>query len=567
MSTTGDLKDKSAVAATAVESDSLEVGSAKDFIVSTNAEDFQDKYDPIHNGAVKRGLTQRHVSLIIIGSSIGTALFIGVYTPLMRAGSLPLFLGFVIYAFTVMYVLMQCVAEMCSWLPIPGSMFHFAARFVDPALGFASGWMYLYGAMMFVCVEMVAAAGVVGYWTDINPGAWITIFIALSVFMNFLAVRFYGETEFCSSMLKVFLIVGLMIFAFISMLGGNPNHDRYGFRNWKDGLWKEYLVEGNTGKFLAFWSVLIYAAFAVGGPDVLMMISGETKNPRKNIAIAGRKSYIRIYLFYLGGIFFMNTLCSANNATLIASVGGSGAASSPWVIGIKETAGVKGLDNLVNAIIMTSAWSCGNGYLYSSSRTLYSLSLAGYAPRIFSKCSKRGTPYYAVLVISLICCISFLSVSNGSAVAFNWFANLATSALLCTYIIIFVVYLQWRRAMIAQGFGMKAAYYTAPFKMQPYATYFGLFFSILILFFNGFSIFFPGEFSASGFFTAYFAPIFFIFLFVFWKVYKKTHLRSPLEADITTGKDIIDREDEAIPPEPEVKGWRKVRKLFYNICY
>lgn len=42
--------------------------------------------------------------------------------------------------------------------------------------------------------------------------------------------RWYGETEFYISILKVILIFGLFLFTFITMVGGNPLHDVYGFR-------------------------------------------------------------------------------------------------------------------------------------------------------------------------------------------------------------------------------------------------------------------------------------------------------------------------------------------------
>ena len=35
---------------------------------------------------------------------------------------------------------MQSLGEMATWLPLPGAIPQFAARYVDPALGFAVGW-------------------------------------------------------------------------------------------------------------------------------------------------------------------------------------------------------------------------------------------------------------------------------------------------------------------------------------------------------------------------------------------------------------------------------------------
>ena len=48
--------------------------------------------------------------------------------------------------------------------------------------------------------------------------------------LNLITVKWYGESEFWLSMGKVILIVGLILYTFITMLGGNPEHDRFGFR-------------------------------------------------------------------------------------------------------------------------------------------------------------------------------------------------------------------------------------------------------------------------------------------------------------------------------------------------
>ncbi|EFY84454.1 hypothetical protein MAC_09511 [Metarhizium acridum CQMa 102] len=57
-----------------------------------------------------------------------------------------------------------CVAEMCAYLPIRGSIF----EFVDPALGFAMGWTYFYAGVMLVCAEYSAVATLMQYWKNEN---------------------------------------------------------------------------------------------------------------------------------------------------------------------------------------------------------------------------------------------------------------------------------------------------------------------------------------------------------------------------------------------------------------
>ncbi|KNA98319.1 hypothetical protein FOXG_02693 [Fusarium oxysporum f. sp. lycopersici 4287] len=56
------------------------------------------------------------------------------------------------------------VGEMASWLPIPGPVPIFAARFVDPALGFALAWNYWYQFAIGVPIEVTVSAVIVNYW-------------------------------------------------------------------------------------------------------------------------------------------------------------------------------------------------------------------------------------------------------------------------------------------------------------------------------------------------------------------------------------------------------------------
>lgn len=544
--------------------------------ISSGATDFADRIDVEKYGETKRKLSSRHVALMIIGQSIGTGLYVGLKTPLMTSGSFSLFLGFVLWAVTMVWPLMLAVGEMCTYLPIKGSFLHFASRWLDPAMGFTITMMYLYTSLMYICVEVVAFASIISYWTDALPAIFITVGLVSILFFNVFGVNWYGEIEFVSSILKVILIVGLMLFALISMCGGNPKHDAYGFQHWHEGgLFKEYLVEGATGKFLGFWNVLIYAAFACGGADMLGMVAGEISQPRKNIALAAKRTYIRIYLFYIGGIFFMNTLCSSINPDLVAAAasGRAGAASSPWVIGIKSV-GVHGLDSLVNAVVMTSAWSCGNGFTYGAARTAYSAALAGQLPRSFSYCLNNGCPIVCVVFSLVIGCLSYMSVSESSATVFNWFINLATTGLLCTYAVIWMCYFKFKKIVKVQETDhADPKYFKLPSWAYPWLAYWGMFLNCLVLFFNGFWIFFPGQWSVANLFTSYFAPALFPFLYFGWKFAKKTHWRSAEEADITTGKLEIDEEEaleaEMIAANPKKDGlvwkiWYKVADFCFN---
>jgi len=109
--------------------------------------------------------------------------------------------------------------------------------------------------------------------------------------------------------MKIALIIGLILAGLVVDLGGGPDHDRRGFRYWKHpGAFNTYLVNGNTGRFLAFWSSLISAAFSYGNIQVVALSGTETRNPRKIIPEATKKTFYRVFFFYFLSIFIVGLI-------------------------------------------------------------------------------------------------------------------------------------------------------------------------------------------------------------------------------------------------------------------
>ena len=160
-----------------------------------------------------------------------------------------------------------------------------------------------YAAAITLCVEISAAAVVIGYWDEnghVNVAVWIALIMLLVIFLNVFAVSIYGEAEFIFASVKILTIVGLLIMAFIVTLGGGPKHDRVGFRFWKNpSAMKEYDSKGDTGRFLGLFSVLINAAFSYSGVEMVAVAAGEAEDPRRNIPKAVRRVFWRILVFYV----------------------------------------------------------------------------------------------------------------------------------------------------------------------------------------------------------------------------------------------------------------------------
>lgn len=107
-----------------------------------------------------------------------------------------------------------------------------------------------------------------------------------------------------------------------------------------------------------------------------------------------------------------------------------------------------------------------------------------------------------------------------------------------TFVMMFVTFMGWYRARIAQGLDTASLYYIAPF--TPWSAYSGLVIGTCALIFVGFDQFAP--FSVQGFITSYFCLPYSAGLFIFWKFYKKTSFVDPTVADLVTGKAEIDEE-------------------------
>lgn len=351
-----------------------------------------------------------------------------------------------------------------------------------------------YSSAILLCAEISAASIVIQYWPGadgISVAVWISIIIVVVIILNIFAVQIYGEAEFVFASIKIITIVGLLILAFIVDLGGGPNHDRLGFRYfWKNpGAMKEYDSAGNTGRFLGLFSVLVNAAFSYGGVELVAVAAGEAENPRKNIPKAVRRVFWRILFFYVFGSLAIGVLISSDDSHLLKAQkdGLAGAARSPWVIGI-QNAGIHVLPSIINAVILTSASSSANAFLYTGSRYLFALAQNRQAPGFLLRCSKAGVPYYCVAITASISALTYLSVRKGGpAKAFSWFQNLTTIASLFTWCSICIAYLQFYKALKAQGVDRNTLAFKS--KFQPYTAWFAFSYFAVIIIFNGFNVF------------------------------------------------------------------------------
>lgn len=400
--------------------------------------------------------------------------------------------------------------------------------------------------------QLTAAALVISYWVDrdeINPGAWITIFLVTIICINYFGVRFFGEFEFWLSSFKVIVIIGLILLSFILMLGGGPEGDRKGFRYWEDpGAFNTFIDDGSAGKFYAFWATMVDATFAYLGTELVGVTVGEAQNPRRAIPRAVKLTFFRIVLFYVISVLLVGTLVPYDSKLLAFATSGSSstAAASPFVVAIK-LASIPVLPDILNACILIFVFSAANSDLYIATRTAYGLAREGKAPRILARTDSRGVPIYALCLASLFALLAYMNVSSSSEKVFGYFVNLVTIFGLLTWISILVAHIYFVRARRAQNVDERSLAFKAPLGI--YGSYGACAFCILISLTKSYYVFTHspkwGHFDYKTFITAYLGiPVYLILIFGY-KFWTKCKGVDPKTADLWTGKDVIDREETA----------------------
>jgi amino acid transporter len=506
---------------------------------------------------LERGLKSRHVQFLAIGGAIGTGLFVGSGGILADTGPAPLFMAYLSMMILV-WSIMNNLAEIVTYLPMRGiTVPYFVGRFVDPSLSFASGWNYWYAYAMLVGAEASAAGIIIEYWDPpVHIAVWITIVLIVMLLLNIIAVGFFGEAEFWFASIKLITICGLIILGIVIFFGGGPDQTRVrGFAYWENpGAFKEYNAPGALGHFLGYWHAFIAAGFAfITSPELIAIAAGETVAPRRNIPKAARRFIWRLAVFYGVSSLIIGILVPSDDPQLL---GASNASASPFVIGIKNV-GIPALNHIINAAILTSAWSAGNSFLYSGSRVLYSMALNGQAPKIFGKTNKLGVPWAAVLATWSIGLLAYLNVTNSGATVFTWFMNISTMSGFIAWIIVAITYLRFRKAMEFNNM-----WHVLPYKtpLQPYATYFVLVILILLTLTSGFQIFIKGNWVVSDFIAAYVTlPIFFA-LYLGHKAVYRTRFFIPIEEiDVVSGKKEMDEleamDEPRVPKNFLQKAW------------
>ncbi|KAJ1658245.1 hypothetical protein IWQ61_002481 [Dispira simplex] len=492
-------------------------------VVISNEKDNESIAGDKEGGGVElnRSLKERHMTMIAIGGTIGTGLFLGSGTALADGGPAGSLVAYSLVGFMVFFI-MSSLGELATFIPVAGSFNTYGSRFVDPAFGFALGWNYWISWTITVSTELVATGMVIQFWLpNITGIIWSALAMAIMFLLNAVSVKGYGEAEYWFSMIKItavviFIIVG--VFTASGVLGGH----KYGFQNWT----------GDAGAFPngvgGIVQSFLVSGFSFQGTELVGIAAGESENPRRDVPRAIRQVFWRILIFYILATFVIGLIIPWDDSRLVQDHDVDDIGMSPFTL-VFQRSGLGPAAHVMNGVILITVLSAGNSGLYCCARTLWTLAMENKAPRFLRRVTKRGIPINALLLTTLVSTIFFSLSLIGNKKVYTWLVNISSMTGFLAWLGIAISHWRFRRAFVAQGYDVGLLPYRAVmFPIGP------LFASVITTFvIVGQAIPFNAEpFDPLHFVSTYLGIVIFIIFLVVWKILHRTRLIPLVSIDV-----------------------------------
>lgn len=351
-----------------------------------------------------RGLTLIDASSIVVGSIIGTGVFLKTATMSALLGSPSMVLLVWIVAGLLSLAGALAYAELGSLMPDAGGEYVYLKE------GYGDMWAFLYGWMRFwigspgsIAAYAVGAMTFLSSAIDLSfiggrPAAAVIVIIVFSS-INCLSVSFGGRLNSIMTGLKLLMIIGIAGGILFSSDTSTVTH----FQEASAGF------TGFTG-WAAFGSGMLAALWAYDGWNNLPMIAGEIKNPQRNVPLSlgmGMLAIIAIYLVanvaYFYALPFTEVLTSNSDAYPNALPVATKAAMT--------FLGQSGI-TILSAAFVFSALSAMNSSIMTGARVPFAMAKDG----LFFKKLANVSEHTHVPMISIIVqgCVSMLLALSGT---------------------------------------------------------------------------------------------------------------------------------------------------------
>jgi len=389
--------------------------------------------------------------MIAMGGVIGSGLFLSSGYTISQAGPLGAVIAYLVGAFVV-YLVMACLGELAIAYPVSGAFHIYASRSIGPATGFTTAWLYWLCWAVAIGSEFTASGLLMQRWfPGVEVWVWCLVFAAMLFGFNALSSKFFGESEFWFSIIKVGAIIALIVFGGAALFGFHPlsdnDHHPFLFENFNTSA--GLFPNGFSGVLVTALAVF----YAFSGSELIGVAAGETKDPARNIPKAMRSTVVRLLIFFVGAIAVIAATVPYDQV---------GLDESPFVT-VFSSVGIPFAADIMNFVIITALLSAGNSGLFSCARMLYSLADEGHAPKALKRLTRRGIPLLALSVSMVGGLASLISSVAAPETVYLALVSVAGFAVVGVWMSITASHFFHRRAFVRNGGRVADLSYKAPF--------------------------------------------------------------------------------------------------------
>lgn len=242
--------------------------------------------DPEHD--LVRALSVQHAAAVVVGTVIGSGIFL-VPAEMMQAlgSSGTVYLAWIVGGVLSLFGALT-YSELAALKPQTGGEYIYVRDGYGPLGGFLYAWTYFLvakpGSMATIAtgfVRVLSRLDTFRFLGGIRGDSWHASYsgmalaiaaVVLISFINYIGVKRAGEFQLFFTLLKVAIIGAVVVIGFSYAGGATANYST------------TYALA--KGGFAGFMLALVAALWAYDGWNLVTLVSGEIKNPQRNLPIA-----------------------------------------------------------------------------------------------------------------------------------------------------------------------------------------------------------------------------------------------------------------------------------------
>jgi ethanolamine permease len=323
---------------------------------------------------------------------------------------------------------------MAAALPHTGGAYSFARSSMGPWGGFVTGFAET--------IEYVATTGVIVFFSasyadsitkelfGLSMEVWVWWIILYAIF---LAVNISGASlSFKFSIVVTFIALAVIaLFTIMAIVDGKFSFDNL----------TNIAPEAGNSTFLpmGLWAIVAAMPFAMWfflGIEELPLAAEEAHNPAKDIPKAGIRG--------------LGTLVITATLVLVLNPGITGAkelseSGEPLLDGFRAILPNSDVAAILAAFALIGLLASLQGIMFAYGRNIYSLSRAGYYPKVLSLTGSRKTPWTALIAGAVIGYAALLWAQYGGESAGAVVLNIAVWGAVIAYFLQMVSYILLKR--------------------------------------------------------------------------------------------------------------------------